>query len=160
MRRNAIFPLVLAIATMVAACTMPAKRRGDPPTPIEQLLISEAIDRARPAASHREAELVHEPGEVLAEMDLGVLLAHGLCRQPGHEETGVAPVGKTNLWMGDHRELETTVLSHEGGGARFAVRQGRLNERPSHEADRVGGPSILSVDIRQEGRSGGGTPRS
>ena len=45
MRRNAIFPLVLAIATMVAACTMPAKRRGDPPTPIEQLLISEAIER-------------------------------------------------------------------------------------------------------------------
>jgi hypothetical protein len=45
MKKTAIFPLVLAIAATTAACTMPAKRRGERPTPVEQLLISEAIER-------------------------------------------------------------------------------------------------------------------
>ena len=45
MKRFSTFAMLVAVVTLSGACTMPAKRRSDPATPMEQLLISEAIER-------------------------------------------------------------------------------------------------------------------
>jgi hypothetical protein len=45
MKRFSTLTMLLAVVTFAGACTMPAKRRSEPATPIEQLLISEAIER-------------------------------------------------------------------------------------------------------------------
>jgi len=45
MKRFSTLAMLIAVVTLAGACSMPAKRRSDPPTPIEQLLISEAIER-------------------------------------------------------------------------------------------------------------------
>ena len=45
MKRFSTLAILVAVVTLAGACTMPAKRRSDPATPIEQLLISQAIER-------------------------------------------------------------------------------------------------------------------
>jgi hypothetical protein len=45
MKRFSTLAMLIAVATLSSACSMPARPRTDPATPIEQLLISEAIQR-------------------------------------------------------------------------------------------------------------------
>ena len=45
MTKTSTLPLLLAMATVVTACSMPARRRSEPPTAIEQLLTSQAIQQ-------------------------------------------------------------------------------------------------------------------
>ena len=48
--------------------------------------------------------------------------------------------------MGRDRDLESTIGSHKGLRRLPAVRKGRLDEQPRHEAERTGFLRLLGFD--------------
>jgi len=115
-------------------------------------LVAEAADGAPATASRQETKLGHEATEGVAQVQGRALGADGLGGDPRHQEPRVAAVGQSQEGVGRDGEHQVAVSSEEGVGGRAGVRQGRLDENTSHEAQ---GARLLSL-FGLDGESLGG----
>jgi hypothetical protein len=128
--------------TVLAAVEREGDRRAE-----ETLhLVAQPADRAPAAASRQKAELRHETAERVAQVEGRALGADGLGGDPGEQESRVAAVGKAQERMGRDGEDQMAVAPEEGVGGRPGMRECRLDEDASHEAQGAGLPGLLRLD--------------
>jgi hypothetical protein len=84
---------------------------------------------------------------VAIELDVRALAVHRLGREVGEHQARIPAVGQPDVLRGKDGQGEVSVPPDELVGLRVAVREGRLHERPSQEADLAGGVSVLLVEV-------------